>query len=72
MQAGDHPATDERDQIDVERDSGLEAHGGSGGHVEAMAACRLTVEGERRVGLGEVVVRSDLDRPVAGVLDAGV
>src|SRR5690606_23118656 len=46
---------------------GLEAHRGAGGDVEAKAARRRAVEFERGVGLGEVVVRADLDRAVAGV-----
>ena len=37
------------------------------GHVEPEAARRVAVEVERRVRLGEVEVRADLDRPVAGV-----
>ena len=69
-QAGDDPAADERYEVDVERDPGFEAHGRAGGDVESETARRRPVERERRVGLGEVVVRTDLDRPVAGVLDA--
>src|SRR5688572_16280673 len=49
--------------------AGLEADGGAGGDVEAVAAGLGAVEFERRVGLGEVVVRADLDRAVAGVGD---
>ncbi len=48
----------------------LEPHGGAGGDVEAHAARGLTVEVERGVGLGEVVVAADLHRAVAGVGDA--
>ena len=69
-QAGDDPAADERYERDVERDPGLEAHRRPGGDVESETARRRPVEGERRVGLGEVIVRTDLDRTVAGVLDA--
>ena len=39
------------------------------GDVQAKAARRVAVEDERGVGLVEVVVRADLDRPVAGVGD---
>ncbi len=63
-------ATDERDQVDVGDDPRLEAHRGAGGDVETMAVRGRPVERERRVGLGEVVVRADLDGSVAGVLDA--
>ena len=57
------------DEADVAGLPGLEAHGGAGGDVEAAAAGGGAVEGERGVGLGEVVVRADLDRAVAGVGD---
>ena len=67
---GIDPGADERDEFDVECDSRLEPDGGAGGHVQAMAAGRVAVEDERRVGLSEVIVRTDLDRPVATVLDA--
>ena len=36
---------------------------------EPEAARRRAIEAQRRVGLEEVVVRADLDRPVAGVRD---
>ena len=66
---GHDAGTDERDEVDVGDDPRLEAHGGAGRDVEAMAVCRRPIEGERRVGLGEVVVRADLDGTVARVLD---
>src|ERR1043166_1615290 len=47
--------------------AGLEPHGGSGGDVEAHAARLLAVERERRISLEEMIMRADLDRPVAGV-----
>ena len=47
--------------------SGLEAHGGAGRDVQTKTVGRRPIEGERFVGLVEVVVRADLDRPVAGV-----
>ena len=59
----------ERHQPDLARLAGLEAHGRAGGDVEAVAARLGAVELQGRVGLGEVVVRADLDRPVAGVGD---
>ena len=51
--------------------AGLEAHRGAGRDLQAHAARRVAVEAERSVGFGEVVVRADLDRPVAGVLTTG-
>ena len=60
----------ERHQLHVARLAGLEAHGGAGGDVEAhgrAALARSNVQGG--VGLGEMIVRADLDRPVAGVGD---
>ena len=47
--------------------SRLEAHSGARGDVETIAARSLTVERERAVGLVEMVVRADLNRPIAGV-----
>ena len=62
----------ERDESDLAGLAGLEAHGGAGGDVEAQAAGLLAVEFEGAVGLGEMVVRADLDRSVAGVGDESV
>lgn len=53
---------DEGDGLGV---AGLEAHRGAGGDVEAEAVGGDAVERELRVGLDEVVVRADLDGPVA-------
>jgi hypothetical protein len=48
----------------------LEAHRRAGGDVaRRQQPRRRAVEGQGRVGLEEVVVRADLDRPVAGVGD---
>ena len=49
--------------------AGLEAHGGAGGDVEPHALGALAVELQRLVGLEEMIVAADLDRPVAGVGD---
>src|SRR5580698_603764 len=56
-----------RDERHVARLSGLEAHGRAGGDVEPHAARLFTIELERGVGLEEMVMRADLDRPVAGI-----
>src|SRR5271156_1060606 len=49
--------------------AGLEADGGPRRNVEPEAARLRAVELERRVGLEEMVVGADLDRPVAGIRD---
>ena len=59
----------ERNQIDGASLSRLEAHGSAGSDVEPEPEGRGAVERQRRIGLGEVVVRPDLDRAVAGVGD---
>src|SRR3954468_23366264 len=45
----------------------LEPDGGAGRDVQPEAPRLLPVEGQRRVRLEEVIVRADLDRPVAGI-----
>src|SRR3954463_7450138 len=52
-------------QVDLPRLAGLETHRGAGWDVEPHATRRLTLEAQRVVGLEEVVVRANLDRPVA-------
>ncbi len=51
---------------------GLEPHRGARRDVQAAAPGGVPVEPQRRVGRGEVEVRADLDRPVAGVRDHSV
>src|SRR5260370_27527695 len=65
----DHALARERDQLHVAGLAGLEAHRGAGGDIEPHAARLLAVELQRRIGLEEMVVRADLDRPVAGIGD---
>src|SRR5437868_14031819 len=57
----------ERHEGNLARLAGLEAHGGAGGDVGAVPTCRRAVELQGAVGLGEVIVGADLDRPVAGI-----
>src|SRR5215203_3351714 len=59
----------ERHERHLARRPGLEAHGRAGRDVEAHAAGLVAIEAERGVGLVEVVVGPDLDRPVARVGD---
>src|SRR3546814_18687202 len=47
----------------------FEAHGRAGGNVEPEPACLRAIEVKRRVRFGKVVVRPDLDRPVALIAD---
>ncbi len=47
----------------------LEPRRGPGRDVEPEAARLVAIELQRRVGLEEMVVRADLDRPVAGIGD---
>src|SRR5262249_196340 len=60
----------ERDQGDAARLARLEPHGRAGRNVEPHAARLLAIELERRIGFKEMIVRADLDRPVAGIGDA--
>src|SRR3954469_12366180 len=57
---------DERDLAALPR---LEADRRPGWDVEPEAARLLAVEGERGIGLVEVVMRADLDRAVASICD---
>ena len=57
----------ERHQADLARLAGLEAHGRPGWNVEPMPARLSAIERKGRIGLGEVIVRADLDWPVARV-----
>src|SRR5437879_4853104 len=47
--------------------SGLKPRRGPGRDIEPIAARLLAIEGECLVGLVEVVMRTDLDRAIAGV-----
>src|ERR1051326_7559234 len=47
----------------------LEAYGCSGRDTQAEASCLFPIEAERVVGLVEVIMRADLDRPVSSVGD---
>src|SRR5690348_15531966 len=65
----DRPRARVGDERDVARLPRLEPHRRPGRDVEPHAARLATVELQRLVGLEEVVVRADLDRPLAGVGD---
>src|SRR5579883_3220450 len=68
-QAVDLALAGERDEAHLAALAGLEADRRAGGNVEAEAARPGAVEFQRRIGLEEMVVRADLDRPVAGIGD---
>ncbi|MNM80913.1 hypothetical protein D3C81_928960 [compost metagenome] len=64
----EHPAMPGQvHQLDIAALSRFEAHGGAGGNVQAHAATGGAVEGQGVVGFEKVIVRADLDRPVAAV-----
>ena len=47
--------------------AGLEANGGASRDVQPVAFRLRSLELERRIGLEEMIVRADLDRPIAGI-----
>src|SRR5262245_33620289 len=57
----------ERNERDLARLPRLKAHRGAGGDIEPHAARLFAIEFERRIGLEEMIMRADLDRPIAGV-----
>src|SRR5690606_5383977 len=67
VEAEHQPVAAIGDQSHRPRLAGFEPHGAAGGDVQAHAAGLLAIEAERGVGLVEVIVRADLDRPVAGI-----
>src|SRR5580704_6984830 len=69
-EAVDRARAGNRDERHIARLSGLEAHGRASGDVEPHAARLFTVELECRIGFEEMVMRADLDWPVAGIRDS--
>src|SRR6516225_4496122 len=65
----DRALAGERNERDLARLPGFEAHRGAGGDIEPHAARLLAVEFQRRIGLEEMIMRADLDRPIAGIGD---
>src|SRR5258708_15235141 len=53
----------ERNERDLARLSRFEAHRGAGCDIEPHAARLLAIEFQCRIGLEEMVVRADLNRP---------
>src|SRR5271156_4011982 len=56
-------------QLDLAGLAGVEAPRGAGRNIEPHAARRVALEAQRLVGLEEMIMRADLDRPVARVGD---
>src|SRR5919109_1257199 len=69
-EAVDLTTASERDQRHLTGLSRLEAHRGASRDIEAHTSSFISVEGEARVRLKEVIVRADLDRTVTGVSDS--
>src|SRR5262245_19276745 len=57
------------DQRYFTRQARLEAHGRSRRNVETIPEGSPSIEGESRIGLGEMIMAADLNRPVARVGD---
>src|SRR5258708_12234928 len=57
------------DQADLFLLAWLKAHGSSGGNVQAHTVGGLAIESKGRINLKEVVVATDLDRAIPGMLD---
>src|SRR5258707_14623274 len=68
-EAIDHPLACERDQRDLARLARLEAHGRASGDIEPHAARLFAIELQRQIGLEKMIVRPDLDRPIAAIGD---
>src|SRR5262249_52850471 len=65
----DRPLAGERNERDLARLPRFKAHRGAGGDIEPHAARLLAIEFQRRIGLEEMIMRADLDRPIAGISD---
>ncbi|SQC14796.1 Uncharacterised protein [Klebsiella pneumoniae] len=57
--------TGEGHQLDLAFLAGFKAYRRARRDIQAIAGGLLTVELQRRVNLGEMVVRTDLNRPIA-------
>src|SRR5215467_3526413 len=65
----DRALAGERNERDLARLPGFKAYRGASGDIESHAARLLAIEFQRRIGLEEMIMRADLDRPVAGIGD---
>src|SRR5215831_4205801 len=69
VEAIDHAGATVGDQRNLAGLPWLKSHRRPSRNIEATAKRGLAIELERRVGLGEMIVTADLDRPVACVGD---
>src|SRR5438045_2538426 len=69
VEANDAARSGISDESDLTALPRLEARRRPGRNIEAKTARLLAVEGERRVGLVEMIMRPDLDRTVPGIGD---
>src|SRR5262249_40722981 len=65
----DRALAGERNERDLARLPRFKAHRGASGDIEPHPARLFAVEFQRRIGLEEMIMRADLDRPVAGIGD---
>src|SRR3989442_13119612 len=65
----DRALAGERNERDLARLPRFKAHRGAGSDIEPHAARLFAIEFQRRIGLEEMIMRADLDRPVAGIGD---
>src|ERR1700676_250445 len=65
----DDAVSRERYQLHVAGLAGFEADRGASRDIEPHAAGASAIEFQRRVGLEEMIMRADLDRPVAAIGD---
>src|SRR5258708_25391506 len=70
VEAINQPRAPVGDQPDFTGLARLEAHSRSRRNVQAIPESSLSIKGESRVGLGEMIMTADLDRSVAGVGDS--
>lgn len=65
----DMPRSAELDQPDFFFFTRLEAHGSSGGDVEAQAISQRPIKMQRSVDLEEMIVAADLNRAISTILN---
>ena len=61
------PTAPVRDQLYGTGLAGLKPYGRSGGNIEPPAQCLTSVKRQRWIGFRKMIVRADLDRPIAGI-----
>ncbi len=71
VEAVDFASSCEGDELDFFGIAGFEAHGGSGGDIEAKSTRGFAIESEGFVDFVEMEVAADLDGAVAGIADSG-